>query len=73
MRRNLSDLQLAHLSGLSHFGPAVLRSVLPAVGLMEWRTAADVPRLSSVYGFMSPKPAEGAVEERREEVQTLNY
>ena len=54
------------VSGLCWFCSAGLQSVLPAVS--EWRTTVpDVPALSSIYSFMSPRSqsAEGAVEELR--------
>ncbi|XP_031735749.1 uncharacterized protein LOC116401477 [Anarrhichthys ocellatus] len=51
---------------LCWFGPAALRSVLPAVDVTERGTL--VSGLSAVSGFLSfqSRPAEGAVEERRE-------
>ncbi|XP_068585416.1 SUN domain-containing protein 1-like isoform X2 [Cebidichthys violaceus] len=51
---------------LCWFGPAALRSVLPAVDVTEWGTL--VSGLSSVSGSLSfqSRPAEGDVEERRE-------
>lgn len=54
------------VSGLCWFCSAGLQSVLPAVS--EWRTTVpDVPALSSIYSFMSPRSqsAEGTVEELR--------
>lgn len=62
--RSVSDRRVFVLarSGLCWFGPAGLRSVLPAVDITEWRTAvSDAPRLSS-----QSQSVEGAAEESRQ-------
>lgn len=58
---------LTCVSALSCLAPAVQWSILPAV--MEWTVLSDVPRPSSIHGFVSPqsRSAEAAVEEGREE------
>uniref|UniRef100_A0A671Y4A8 SUN domain-containing protein n=1 Tax=Sparus aurata TaxID=8175 RepID=A0A671Y4A8_SPAAU len=66
LRLLLVLVPLLLLFSLCWFCSAGLQSVLPAVS--EWRmTVPDVPALSSIYSFMSPRSqsAEGTVEELR--------